>query len=182
MRELTSTCSQVWVASAFLGENAVDDLFDAAERGSSKVHLLTGTFGNSTRRRTFQTLLKRCEVGGHEVRVWHDGTHGDFHAKLLVWRGGNGLSTAWIGSANLTEGGLQNTGEVMLQVVAPWSAPIIRRLWWAFKREWRLGAPLSVEFVRTYREAKRTAFGHRFAKRTLPTGGHRGRRALAPRF
>lgn len=100
-----------------------------------------------------------------QARIWHCGTHGDFHAKLYLWRLRNGAGVAWIGSANLTDGGLVNRGELVLELRGAWASPQLRKLRKAYEQEWRTGKALTSEFVHRYRESERPAPDGRPAKR-----------------
>ena len=169
MRELTRGSTEFWAATAFLSKDAMLDVLDAAADSSATVRILTGTFGNSTRVRTFRSLLRRTERDGNvRASVWHCGTHGAFHAKLYLWKMTGGHAVAWIGSANLTDGGMQNEGELVLEVGSGWNAPTIRNLRMGFELEWKRATPLSREFLTSYRESKRAAPDHRVAKHLRP--------------
>ena len=154
LKDLTSQCREVWVATAFVSSDAVEALVTSAMKSAAGVRILTGTFGNSTRKATFARLLSYKKVGV-ETKVWACATHGDFHAKLYIWKLPRERGIAWIGSANLTDGGMQNEGELIAQLSGPWTSPEIALVRRAFEAEWRTATDLDEAFLRTYKEAKR---------------------------
>src|SRR5438094_5337047 len=158
MRAITRRAEEFWAASAFVSRSVVEDIIGTAKANNVKVRLLTGTYGNQTRRDTFKRLLKMAQTQkGTDVRVWSCGRHRDFHGKLYLWRKPDGQGVAWVGSANFTDGGLQEQGEILLDLRAPWDGPLLRVARQAFQDEWDRGDVISQEFVSTYREAKRVA-------------------------
>jgi HKD family nuclease len=167
MRALTKLATEFWIASAFISQSAADDILGVADTHHVTVRLITGTFCNQTRKKTFAQLLKRAKAkaGLVLVRVWDCGRHRRFHGKVYVWRLRGDGAVAWIGSANLTDGGLQEDGEVLLELRAPWDSPTMRVIRGAFKREWDRGEPISNEFLTAYRESKRVAPDMRLARR-----------------
>ena len=68
-----------------------------------------------------------------------------------------GGSVGWIGSANLTNGGVQNEGELVLEIRGAGSTGTIRQLREAFESEWLRGRPLDAKFIKSYRESPRPA-------------------------
>lgn len=159
MRELSRQCLKMWVASAFITQGAVEDILGAAIDAKASVHLLTGTFGCNTRKAVFEQLFAMQQQNSCEVRIWSCSQHGDFHAKLYLWQMHDGSGVAWVGSANLTDGGLQKEGELLLEIRGRWDSPTLRRLRHSFEREWRRGEPLTQEIVRDYKESVRQAPG-----------------------
>ncbi len=151
-RNLSSHCEELWVATAFVSDSAVHDVIKTALSAASKVRFITGTFGRVTRKRTFQHLHRLADNASLRCRIWD----GDFHAKLLIWRTGP-RAVAWIGSANLTDRGLQDEGELMLELSEQWDSPIIRSLRRAYQVEWARASTLDEEFLRGYHEAPRSA-------------------------
>lgn len=161
------------MATAFVTSAAAAHLL-ASVRSDMRVRILTGTFGNTTRRSTFKQLLDASRRSARvETRIWSSGTHSNLHVKLYLWRLPRGAGVAWIGSTNLTDGGLQNDGELVLEVADRWNAPLLRTLRVGFEREWRRGEPITPAFVESYREALRPAPDARVMR------PHR--RAVAPR-
>jgi hypothetical protein len=62
----------------------------------------------------------------------------------------------WVGSANLTNGGLQNEGELVAELVFPAGDPALVSVGGAFERECLRGKEITQEFLDKYREAPRT--------------------------
>ncbi len=60
LRALTQHADAVWIATAFVSQVAVEDIIGSAITAGTTVRFLTGTFGNVTRRRTFNTPAKMC--------------------------------------------------------------------------------------------------------------------------
>ncbi len=169
--ELTARAREAWLASAFLSRDVLDELVKAAEEASCKLRFLTGTFGNQTRRTTYERLF---QLGGSrvEARIWDCGQHREFHAKLYLWRL-DGEGVAWVGSANLTEG-LWREGELVLEVRGSWGAGLLGKLQAAFEEEWKRARPLDESFLRRYREAERVSpevAGRRAAPERRAPGG-----------
>ncbi|WP_163988897.1 phospholipase D-like domain-containing protein [Pyxidicoccus caerfyrddinensis] len=156
MQKLSMNCVLFWGASAFVTQSAVEYVIGAALSTGAQARFLTGTFGRNTRKATFEHLRELAkQYPSFKTKVWSCGSHGKFHAKICLWRLSSGEAVAWIGSANLTDGGLQNQGELVLEVRGEWGSATIRRLRKAFESEWKKGQLLSSTFVNTYREAKR---------------------------
>ena len=179
MRDLASTARDFWIASAFLGTTAVDQIVGAALQGGATVRLLTGTFGNNTRKSTFARLFTLQKRGRLEARIWDTGWHRRFHGKLYLWHLRRGGHVAWLGSANLTEGGLNEEGELVLELRDSTSSRAIAQLRRAFLKEWSRGTPLDQRFLARYEEAARPAPDIRtVARQPRRTGS--GRSATAP--
>jgi HKD family nuclease len=172
-RKLSTSASGIDVMTAFVSRDALlDTLAPAVERGAV-LRFLTGTFGNVTRAKTFKQLHRLGQKPNATVRVWDCGTHRNLHAKLYIWRRADGTATVWVGSANLTDGGLQNEGEVMLELALPAGDPSLTAVAAAYDREWERGEELSQRFLEEYRESPRDAHLLRVLRR------QRGRRPPA---
>jgi HKD family nuclease len=159
MRDLTAQALEFWVATAFVTTNVVNDIIAGGLQSGTRIKFLTGTFGRATRRATFKRLLALAAgTSPLQTRVWRRDGHQNFHAKLYLWRLQQGEGVAWIGSANLTDGGLRNTGEILFEIRDRWDSRVFRTISEAFEQEWQRGVPLSSDFVKGYREAPRTSF------------------------
>ncbi|MGH6900914.1 MAG: phospholipase D-like domain-containing protein [Geminicoccaceae bacterium] len=174
MRELARRSQQFWIATAFVGGDAVEDVISTARASGAKVRLLTGTFGNNTRKATYERLLELQERSGLEARIWDSGRHRRFHGKLYLWRMSDGSKIAWIGSSNFTAGGLQEEGELVLELRDQSGAGTLAQLRRFFLREWDRGQALDAAFVDRYSEAARPAPDIR----TAPLRGRRRSRSL----
>lgn len=154
LEALCAGASEISIASAFITADLVRAaLVPAAKRGA-RVRVLTGTYANFNRKALFEGLLRHSRSEGFDARVWEGDGSGNFHAKLYVWRNG-GRGEAWIGSANLTAGGMNNEGEIVLAERGPWTSPTLRMLRGAFDKAWAQGRPIDAAFVAGYREAAR---------------------------
>lgn len=151
-RELSHDCAELWIATAFVSDAALSDVVKSALDNGARVRFLTGTFGNVTRLRTFKRLWDWSKRGQLDARVWP----GDFHAKLALWRGSRS-ACCWIGSANLTDRGLQNDGELVAEISGRWDDARFRAVRRSFNAEWSRARALDADFLKTYREAPRVA-------------------------
>lgn len=174
-RELSKQSDALWVATAFASDAAVSDVVGSAAVRGATVRFLTGTFGRVTRLRTFKRLSRLGQTNDVQTRIWD----GDFHVKLLLWRRGR-RGIAWVGSANLTDRGLQNEGELMIELTGSWSDARFRALRRGFEEEWHEAQPLDEAFLRRYREAPRVGHLLRSAGVRAPRGrmAARGRAML----
>lgn len=144
--------SDAWVISAFVTRSAVEQLLGPAVTRGVRVHLLTGTFGNFNRREMFAGTLALSK--GHsnfQARVWSGDESRRLHAKLYLWRFGE-EGEAWIGSANFTDGGLRNDGELVSVHKGSWTSLSAFRDRVAL--EWQRSEELTAAFVDSYQESK----------------------------
>lgn len=162
-RTYSNECDEFWVASAFISDDAIADVVGSALDAGATVRLMTGTFGCVTRLRTFEGLWKLAQTRPLSVRIGPS----DFHVKLYLWRSG-GTAQCWIGSANLTRGGLQDLTELVAEIEAPWDSASIRPFRVAFEQEWGSASDLDEKFLSTYREAPREVAAAHLGKRSRP--------------
>ncbi len=155
MRKLAMGCEEFWIATAFVSAEAVDDVMGASLASGARVRLVTGTFGNSTRKATFKKLYDLTNQTKLEALVWVCEAHSNFHGKLYLWRMPRNQGIAWIGSANFTRGGLVNQGEFVLEMRGAWDSGPMKQLRAAFEAEWTLGSPLTAKFLAGYKQAPR---------------------------
>lgn len=174
MRELSEHCKKLDIATAFVSRDAVTYAVEPAIDNGAEVRFLTGTFGNVTRAATFRQLTNSAHRQNFTARVWGCGTHCNFHAKMYVWTLVSGEIVAWVGSANLTDGGLQNEGELIAEMEITSRSTSHRELVAAFEYEWSRGRALDEDFLRSYREATRPENLTGVFRRSSP-----GRRAKA---
>lgn len=153
-RSLSVTCDELLIATAFVSTDAVSDVIGSALENGGAVRFITGTFGRMTRLATFRHIHRLASSRDLAARVWSTIGNRDLHVKLFIWRHKK-VGTAWIGSANLTNRGLQADGELMAELRGSWTGDPIRVLRNAFEAEWRKGSALDTAFLRTYREAPR---------------------------
>lgn len=158
MRELTEHSREFWIASAFLTREVVDEQVGTAIEAGANTRLLTGTFGNNTRKAVFARLLALHKQGKVETRIWDTGQHRRFHAKLYLWRLKGGASeVAWVGSSNFTSGGLRQDGELILELRARAGTATLAQLRRAFTTEWSRGRPIDQAFLDDYEQAAHPA-------------------------
>jgi HKD family nuclease len=158
MRQLTERADEFWATTAFLSREAVTDVIEGGLAARTRIRLLTGIFGRQTRRETFQHLLRLNQKQGSqlETRIWDCGRHRNLHAKLYLWQNGT-QAVAWLGSANMTVGGLQAEGELVFEFRGMSDSPVFRTLIRAFDQEWQRSVALDQVFLQDYREAPRSA-------------------------
>ncbi|MBK7580063.1 MAG: phospholipase D family protein [Myxococcales bacterium] len=151
----TEQADELWVASAFVDSPSVNVLA-AVRPDRCSVRFLTGTYGRATRIRTFRALARLAKADSFSARIWDCGAHGQLHAKLYIWRQRE-RAVAWIGSANFTQTGLREHGELVAELRGAWNAPEIRALRSAFEVEWSQpgNKPLNERFLQGYHEAPR---------------------------
>jgi len=153
---LCRQAEELFLASGFVTRSAIDRLLEPALARGATLKLVTGTYGGFNRHAMFERLLSlTAEYPRFGVRVWQGDKSGAFHAKLYVWHLPRGRGEAWIGSANFTDGGFTNDGEIMLAEIGRWDAPAVCRLHRAFLAEWKRSVVLDQMFLRNYREAPR---------------------------
>ncbi len=146
----------VFFASAFVGEDVIKACVEPALDRGVRVHLITGIFGYANRLAMFRRVLRMSrKTDLLQARVWSRAGHQQLHAKLYLWELSKGGWEAWIGSANLTSGGLNNPGELVLACTGAGAASPVRQLREGFDRLWRASRLLDAEFVAGYREAPR---------------------------
>ncbi|MDQ6617458.1 MAG: DUF3427 domain-containing protein [Actinomycetota bacterium] len=101
LRSEIESADAVDVVMAFIRRSGIAPLLDAlrrhCEQGES-VRVLTTTYTGSTERRALDQLIDL----GAEVRISYDLSTTRLHAKAWVFHRRSGLSTAYVGSSNLT--------------------------------------------------------------------------------
>jgi superfamily II DNA or RNA helicase/HKD family nuclease len=114
-----ATADEIDAIIAFVtvgGVNAIRDaLHDFARRASPRLRLLTTTFTGTTE---IAALDAFARLPGAQVRVSYDTRRTRLHAKAWLFRRDTGLTTAYIGSANLTSTALGAGQEWMVKVCA----------------------------------------------------------------
>ena len=101
----------VWLASAWVTQG---EALDALIAGRCKAKVLVGIHGNATDPQAIRLLIDR--FGPRSVQIVDSDPL--FHAKLFLFRQGDGKTVVWIGSANFTRGGFGSNREVLLEVDA----------------------------------------------------------------
>lgn len=135
-REL-ATADEVDAIIAFVtvgGVRAIRDaLDDFARRPARKLRLLTTTFTGTTEVAALDTFAR---LPGAQVRVSYDTRRTRLHAKAWLFRRNTGLTTAYIGSANLTSAALGAGQEWMVKVCAADLPHVIEQFEGTFDTLW----------------------------------------------
>jgi len=100
-----------------------------------KVRILTSTYLNFTQADALRSLVKR--IGRDRLRVFDTPSPG-FHTKLFAF-GRGGVASCWVGSSNLTKGGLASNLELNVHHHAP---DVVSAIHHEFELLW--GHPASV--------------------------------------
>jgi HKD family nuclease len=169
--QLSQRAGEIWIASGFVSESLVASFVPLLATKKTKLRLLTGTYSNFNRKKLFTRLLSLAEQGLLEARVWHGDGSSQFHAKLFIWRRPAGKEV-WIGSANFTNGGLNNEGEIVLALRGAPNDEQIRQLERAFERSWSHGVPIDANFVASYRQAEFAPSDARIRRRRSVGAAH----------
>ncbi|MGN6107432.1 MAG: DUF3427 domain-containing protein [Kofleriaceae bacterium] len=132
-----ATADEVDAIIAFVtvgGVRAIHDaLQDFARRPAPKLRLLTTTFNGITEVAALDTFAR---LPGAEVRVSYDTRRTRLHAKAWLFRRNTGLTTAYIGSANLTSTALGAGQEWMVKVCAADLPHVIEQFEGTFDTLW----------------------------------------------
>ena len=116
-REIASADS-IDILAAFItmgGVRAVREELERAVRRGARVRVLTTVFTGTTEVGAVDAL---SALGGVEVRISYDVRRTRLHAKAWLFRRDSGLTTAYVGSANLTATALGSGQEWMVKVSA----------------------------------------------------------------
>jgi len=132
-----ATADEVDAIIAFVtvgGVRAIHDaLQDFARRPAPKLRLLTTTFTGTTEIAALDTFAR---LPGAQVRVSYDTRRTRLHAKAWLFRRNTGLTTAYIGSANLTSTALGAGQEWMVKVCAADLPHVIEQFAGTFDTLW----------------------------------------------
>ena len=132
-----ATADEVDAIIAFVtvgGVRAIHDaLHDFARRAAPKLRLLTTTFTGTTEVAALDTFAR---LPGAQVRVSYDTRRTRLHAKAWLFRRNSGLTTAYIGSANLTSTALGAGQEWMVKVCAADLPHVIEQFEGTFDTLW----------------------------------------------
>ena len=135
-REIT-TSDRIDAIIAFVtvgGVRAIQDaLMRFALRTGAKLRLLTTTFTGVTQVAALDTLAR---LPGAEVRVSYDTRRTRLHAKAWLFHRNTGLTTAYVGSANLTSTALGSGQEWMVKLCAADMPHVIEKFEGTFDTLW----------------------------------------------
>ncbi|MCW5808187.1 MAG: DUF3427 domain-containing protein [Deltaproteobacteria bacterium] len=162
-----ATANRIDAIVAFVtvgGVRAIQDaLHEFARRDGATLRLLTTTFTGTTEVAALDALAR---LPGGRVKVSYDTRRTRLHAKAWLFHRDTGLTTAYVGSANLTSTALGSGQEWMVKVCAADLAHVIDKFEGTFETLWadpefedyspddaaqraRLGAALVGEGART---------------------------------
>ncbi len=147
----------------------VDDLKAFVERGG-KIRILTSTYLGITQPEALDQLAKiagvecRVHIAGFSKQLPIKGNAG-FHTKLFIFK--NGHTECWVGSSNLTKGGLASNIEANLCHVENVAISAVKNI---FDNLWNRKdvVPLSTKFT----EAYAVALSERMAAQSQPMTPH----------
>lgn len=108
-------------------------LVEFSRKPSARLRLLTTTFTGTTEPAALDALAR---LPGVEVKVSYDTRRTRLHAKAWLFHRDNGLSTAYVGSANLTSTALGAGHEWMVKVAAADLPHVIQKFDGTFQTLW----------------------------------------------
>jgi superfamily II DNA or RNA helicase/HKD family nuclease len=108
-------------------------LREFVQRGGN-LRLITTTYANCTEQRALDALV---ELGAH-VKVSYDLSHNRLHAKAWLFERPRGVSTAFIGSSNLSTSAMVDGVEWNVRVAELSNADIIQKFKAVFESYWQL--------------------------------------------
>lgn len=168
LRNAGSGCAEIDIAVAFITAAGLDSLLyllkKAASRGRARV--LTGLYQGFTEPKALWTLLREQERtdGRLSVRVSRDG-HFHWKAYMLVKKG---TAKVVVGSSNLTDDGLQKTGELNVVLSLGTASKEFAELRRVFEQHWQTKSEgLTGEIIAKY-EGWRKEAGPVLQHRTVP--------------
>lgn len=112
LKQDLNKANEVWVAVAMVSEKGLNFLIKAAK--NAKTHIIVG-IDLPTPPDVLDTLFK-LEKTSSQWEVWLK-DKGYFHPKIYVVKFSNGKLAAYVGSGNLTGGGLQDHHEIGVRLV-----------------------------------------------------------------
>lgn len=151
LRNAGAGCTQIDIAVAFVTAAGLDSLLYLLKRAASKgsVRVLTGLYQGFTEPKALWTLLREQEqTGGRlSVRVSRDG-HFHWKAYMLVKKD---AAKVVIGSSNLTDDGLHQTGELNVVLTLGTGSKEFAELRRVFEQHWQgKSEGLTAEIVAKY--------------------------------
>ncbi|MBR1369665.1 helicase [Methanocalculus chunghsingensis] len=134
----------------------IDDLRDFVQRGNT-LRIITTSYMGATDLKAIEELAK---LPNTEIRISYDTDRTRLHAKTYAFHRKTGFSTAYIGSANISNPAMTSGLEWNVKVTEQDSVDIIRKIETTFESYWH-----SPEFV-LYRHEKRDRLRHALSKET----------------
>jgi superfamily II DNA or RNA helicase/HKD family nuclease len=106
----------------------------ASRAGGGRLRVLTTTYMGVTEPEAVAWLAR---LPGAEVKVSYDGRRSRLHAKAWLFHRESGLSTAYVGSANLSSAALTSGHEWMVKLAAADLPHVVEKLEGAFESLWK---------------------------------------------
>jgi len=132
------SASQIDLVMAFVRTSGIRPLLGAFKRhcdAGKPLRLLTTTYTNSTE----QAALELLESIGADVRVSYDKTGTRLHAKAWLFHRPMGMSTAYIGSSNLTHQAQRTGLEWNVRVSGVRNPSVVEKVAAVFNAYWESG-------------------------------------------
>ncbi|MFP5487821.1 MAG: DEAD/DEAH box helicase family protein, partial [Acidimicrobiia bacterium] len=141
------------VLMAFVRLSGIRPMLDSLRRhidGGGRVRLLTTTYTNSTE---LVALTSLREIGA-QVRVSYDTTTTRLHAKSWIFHRARGMSTAYVGSSNLTHSAMVPGLEWNVRLSGVLNPDVVARMSAVFESYWEGGdfVPFDPDEFRTRTE------------------------------
>jgi HKD family nuclease len=161
LRNAGTTTTQIDIAVAFITTAGLDSVTHVLKRASQRgqVRLITGLYQGFTEPKALRTLLREQEQsdGRFLVQISAD-PH--FHWKTYFLMGKT-TANAVIGSSNLTDDGLRQTGEFNVVLSMQKTSKPFRELHAPFEKHWQARSkPLTEELLCKYEEWRASASVH----------------------
>jgi HKD family nuclease len=160
LRNAGAGCAQIDIAVAFITAAGLDSLLFLLKKAASRgrVRVLTGLYQGFTEPKALWTLLREQEqTGGRlSVRVSKDG-HFHWKAYMLAKKA---AAKVVVGSSNLTDDGLHQTGELNVVLSLGTSSKEFAELQRVFEQHWQAKSePLTGEIVAKYDDWRKETGG-----------------------
>ena len=138
LRSEVDSADAIDVVMAFIRRSGINPLLDALRRhceAGRPLRVLTTTYTDSTERRALDGLSGL----GAEVRVSYDVGTTRLHAKAWIFRRDSGLSTAYVGSSNLTHSAQVTGLEWNVRVSSARNPDVLAKFAAVFESYWSSG-------------------------------------------
>lgn len=132
------SASQIDLVMAFVRTSGIRPLLAAFKRhceAGKSLRVLTTTYTNTTE----QAALEKLQSIGADVRVSYDTTGTRLHAKAWLFHRPSGMSTAYIGSSNLTHQAQRTGLEWNVRVSGVRNPPVVEKVAAVFNAYWESG-------------------------------------------
>lgn len=146
------TADEVWMIVSFikwLGWQRMRPAFEALERAGKRVRVLTTTYMGAS---DYSALAALARLSNVEMKISLDRQRRRLHAKAYLFVRESGFSSAYIGSANLSQAALEDGLEWTVKMSEVESPHVIDKFRGAFESSWNDAA-----FERFHPEAEQFA-------------------------